>query len=64
MTSPTLLLKVEEAADQLRVGRDRIFELIATGELRSKKIGSRRLIPYAALVEYVNGLPDAPAGTP
>lgn len=58
--APTLLLTVEEAAEQIRCGRDRIFDLIRDGQLPSKKIGARRLIAYTALVEYVKNLPDEP----
>jgi excisionase family DNA binding protein len=54
----TLLLTVEEAAAELRVGRTEVFALIKSGEIKSKKIGTRRRIPYAALVAYVKALPD------
>jgi excisionase family DNA binding protein len=57
----TLLLKPEEAAAELRIGRRRVYELIMSGRLRSKKIGTSRRIPYDALVEYVASLPDQPA---
>lgn len=53
----TLLLKPEEAAEELRVGRDRIFELIKTGALVSVKIGGSRRIRYSDLEAYVASLP-------
>lgn len=56
----TLLLTPAEAAEQLRIGERRIFDLIRDGTLRSKKIGKSRRIPYEALVEYVASLPDEP----
>jgi excisionase family DNA binding protein len=52
----TLLLKPEEAAEQLRVGRPKVYELIREGKLRSVKIGGSRRIPYDALTEYVESL--------
>jgi excisionase family DNA binding protein len=60
-TRPPLLLTVEEAAAELHIGRRRVFDLISSGELRSKKIGRSRRIPFDACVEYVDSLPDEPA---
>lgn len=37
----------------LGIGRTKWFELIASGELRSVKIGRRRLVSEAALAEFV-----------
>jgi len=51
-----LLLRPEEVADALAVGRTAVFELIRTGELRSVKIGKSRRIPAEAVVEYLAGL--------
>jgi excisionase family DNA binding protein len=59
----TLLLTVEEAAGQLRIARSRVYDLINSGQLKSKKIGASRRIPYEALAEYVTSLPDEPATT-
>jgi excisionase family DNA binding protein len=53
-----LLLRPEEVAKALGVGRTMVFELIRTGELRSVKIGKARRIPTAAVREYVEGLGD------
>lgn len=50
-----LALTVSEAADQLRVSRVKVYDLIARGELRSVKVGSRRLIPAEAVRELVDG---------
>jgi excisionase family DNA binding protein len=50
------LLRPEEVAEALAVGRTAVFELIRTGELRSVKIGKSRRIPAAAVVEYIAGL--------
>lgn len=49
-----VLLTVEEAAGVLRVSRTRIFDLIRTKRLRSRKIGRVRRIPVAAIHEFVN----------
>lgn len=53
-----VLLRPDEAAAALRVGRTKVFELIRTGELRSVKIGHLRRIAPAALNDYVAGLED------
>jgi excisionase family DNA binding protein len=51
-----VLLRPEEVARMLSIGRTAVFELIRTGELRSVKIGKSRRIPAEAVVEYVAGL--------
>lgn len=50
------LLAIEEAARQLGVGRTTIFGLVATGDLRTVKIGRRRLVPIEAINELVERL--------
>jgi excisionase family DNA binding protein len=48
-----LLYRVEEAAGMLAVGRDKVYRLIATGELESVKIGGSRRITRAAIEKYL-----------
>jgi excisionase family DNA binding protein len=48
-----MLYRVEEAADQTGIGRSKFYELMATGEIESIKIGTRRLIPHDALEGFV-----------
>lgn len=52
------LLRVEEAAQLLGIGRSLAYELIRTGRLRSIKIGSRRLVPLTAIDEAIDALMD------
>ena len=51
-----LLLKVEEAADQLRLSRAQTFRLIASGELPVVKIGASTRVPASELIAYVERL--------
>lgn len=51
-----VLLRPEEVAAMLGIGRSIVFELLRTGELRSVKIGKSRRIPRVAVHEYVDGL--------
>ncbi|CAM2885452.1 ethanolamine utilization protein EutA [Mycobacterium intermedium] len=44
---------VETVMQRLSIGRSAVFELIASGALRSVKIGRRRLVSEAALCEYI-----------
>ena len=48
-----VLYSVDEAAVALRLSRSALYELIRSGRLRSVKSGRRRLVPVAALAEYV-----------
>jgi excisionase family DNA binding protein len=54
-----LLFTPEHAATKLDVGRTTIYQLMATGELASVKIGRSRRIPASALDAYVKRLAAA-----
>jgi excisionase family DNA binding protein len=41
---------IQEVADRLGIHRTTVYDLIATGRLGSVKLGSRRLIPRAAVL--------------
>jgi len=51
--SDKLVYSVSEAADLLSIGRTTAFQLIASGELRSLKIGNRRLVSRVDLDDFV-----------
>jgi excisionase family DNA binding protein len=51
--APDRLLRVDEASAMLGLGRSRTYLEIQTGRLRSVKVGRRRLIPLAAVAEYI-----------
>lgn len=60
MAVEKLLLKPEEAAEILSIGRSKVYELMGTGELASVRIGACRRIPAEALSDFVAGLWDTP----
>ncbi len=49
----SLLYKPEAAAAQLGIGRSKLFELIAAGEIETVQIGRSRRVPTEALESYV-----------
>ena len=51
-----LLLRPEEAAELLGIGRSKLYDLLATGEVESVHIGSCRRIPIEGLHRYVDRL--------
>lgn len=51
-----LLYPPTEAATMLGLGRSKIYELLASGELESVKIGKARRVPAEALEDYVRRL--------
>lgn len=51
--STPLLVRVEEAARILSLGRSTVYEMINTGELPSVKRGAARRIPLAAIEKWV-----------
>jgi excisionase family DNA binding protein len=51
-----MLLTLKETAMMLRLGRSKLYELMAAGKLRSVKIGGSRRISATALAEFVAAL--------
>lgn len=60
MAQEKLLLRPEEAAELLSIGRSKVYELIGAGELVSVRIGASRRIPAQALAEFVQQLQASP----
>jgi excisionase family DNA binding protein len=48
-----LAVKVERAAELMGVSRAHLFRLIARGEIKTVKTGSRRLVPVRAVEEWL-----------
>lgn len=48
------VLKVEELAVILSIGRNSAYELVRSGKIRSVKVGRTYRIPKAAVDEYLN----------
>ncbi len=51
---PTKLLNVKEVADRLGVSRNKVYELLYRGEIRSLAIGRMRRISPDALAEFIS----------
>jgi excisionase family DNA binding protein len=58
-TDDQLLLRPAEAARRLGIGRTKLYELMATGDLRSVKIAGARRVSATALAEFVAALDAA-----
>jgi excisionase family DNA binding protein len=48
-----LLLRPTEAAEAIGIGRSKVYELLASGELPSIRIGSSVRVPVDALREWI-----------
>jgi excisionase family DNA binding protein len=53
ITEPPRLIRVEDAAKLLNIGRSAVYDLIRSGRLRSVKIGKSRRIPREAVDEVI-----------
>jgi excisionase family DNA binding protein len=49
---------VEQVAKMLHVGRDKVYELLRTGQLRSIKIGKLRRITEEQPADFIASLED------
>lgn len=53
------LLPLEDVMARLQVGRTKIYEFISSGQLRSTKVGKRRVVSEAALREFIAAIDGA-----
>jgi excisionase family DNA binding protein len=53
------LLCVEDLMEHLHAGRTTVYELLGSGQIRSFKVGRRRLVRPQDLQEFIDGLLDA-----
>jgi excisionase family DNA binding protein len=53
---PAVVYDVRETAAALRLSVAQVYELIRSGQLRTIKIGKRRLVPVASLQELIDRL--------
>ena len=52
---------IEAVMERLALGRSTVFGLLASGQLRSVKVGKRRLVSEAALTDFIDGLDESEA---
>ncbi len=57
--APTLLLTIDDACEQTRLGRTKIYQLIADGQIEIVKVGRRTLVPFDSLVAWLSKLREA-----
>lgn len=53
--SESLIYKPEDLIQLLNVGRNTVYELLRSGQIRSVKVGKCYLIPKSAVSEFLNG---------
>ena len=52
--NPYYILSPEEAMDELQVGRNAIYKLLASGELKAFKVGRNWKIARKSIDEYID----------
>ncbi len=62
MESRVLAHSVGGAAKVLDCGRTKLYQLMAEGRIKAKKLGTKTLIPHSELVSLLDSLPDAEFG--
>lgn len=55
-TGDSILVSIKDACGLLGIGTTMLYELLDDGKLESVKIGKRRLIKRASILEYVEEL--------
>lgn len=52
-------LTIAETIHHFRIGRTKLFSLIAGGQIEAVKLGSRTLVRTQSVREFLDGLPRA-----
>ncbi len=52
----------EEARQILRLGREAMYSVLRSGQIRSRRVGRRYIISAAAIREFLDGVGDDPSG--
>jgi len=60
-TEPEVLLTAAEAADVLKIGRSKLYELMARGAINSVKLGRCRRFRRSDLDRFIRDLDGEPA---
>lgn len=55
MTTPKLTLSIEDAADQLNIGRSLAYKMARDGRLPVIHLGRRIVVPVSKLEDMLNG---------
>lgn len=63
LAAMTTIYTVEEAAQKLRKGRTWTWGVVRSGELRSFKIGARRVVSQDAIDEFIERAMASAAGS-
>ncbi len=53
-TNVPMLLTASEAARMLKIGRTKVYEMLATSELPVVRIGTAVRVPFKALVDWID----------
>jgi excisionase family DNA binding protein len=53
VTAEKALLRIEEAADRLSLGRSKTYELVKAGVIPSVRVGRAVRVPVGALSEWI-----------
>jgi excisionase family DNA binding protein len=64
MNDTNYLHPIKNLPSKLGIGRSKIYEELASGRLRSVRVGRRRLVTDSALTDYIAGLMDAAEADP
>lgn len=54
-TAQPLAYTREQVQPLLNLGRDKVYSLLRSGELRSRRVGRKWLVPADALAEFLKG---------
>jgi excisionase family DNA binding protein len=52
-----LLISIRDAANRLNIGHSMMYQILASGKLKARKLGARRLIAMADLHDFAKALP-------
>lgn len=53
-----MLLTINEACETLKIGRTKLYALIACGQIQARKIGRKTLVERSEIERWISTLPS------
>lgn len=50
------ILNVDEVCEILHLGKNKVYELLNKGDIKSRRIGRKFLIPKVSLIDFINSV--------
>ena len=47
------IVRIKDVQDMLKIGKNKVYELLKSGEIKSIRIGNKYIIPKKSVIDFV-----------